>query len=73
MLSESMVKTFAGQMAGRVCSPGEDEYDEARTIWNAMINKRPALIACCASTADVVAAVGFAGEHGLLVSVRKRR
>ncbi|TMJ44877.1 MAG: FAD-dependent oxidoreductase, partial [Alphaproteobacteria bacterium] len=45
-------------------------YDEARTVWNGMINRRPALIARCTGAADVIAAVRFARTHGLLVSVR---
>jgi FAD/FMN-containing dehydrogenase len=57
-------------MAGPVILPGDDAYDEARTVWNGAIDRFPAAIARCAGTADVVAAVGFARERGLLVSVR---
>jgi len=55
---------------GRVLCPGQDGYDAARTIPNAMIDRRPAAIARCAGAADVAAAVRFAREHDLLVSVR---
>ena len=50
--------------------PGEGGYDEARIVWNGMIDRRPALIARCAGAADVIAAVRFARDHELLVSVR---
>ena len=50
--------------------PGDDEFDEARSVWNGMIDRRPALIAQCSGVADVIAAVNFARTHGLLVAVR---
>ena len=59
-----------GRMRGQLLRSGDAGYDEARTIWNAMIDRRPALIARCAGTADVVTAVNFAREEGLLVAVR---
>ena len=55
---------------GDVLAPGHAGYDEARTIWNAMVDKMPALIARCAATEDVEAAVRFAQRHSLPVSVR---
>ena len=55
---------------GALLRPGEDGYDEARRIWNGAIDRRPALIARCAGADDVAAAVRFAREHDLLVSVR---
>src|ERR1700743_661663 len=57
---------FSGQLTG----PEQPGYDEGRRVFNAMIDRRPALIARCASTADVVAAVHRAREHGLAVAVR---
>ena len=57
---------FGGQLVG----PEDTGYDEARAVFNAMIDKRPALVAQCASVDDVVAAVGFARKHDLLVAVR---
>ncbi len=55
---------------GEVLLPSDAAYDSARTIWNAMIDKRPAVIARCARTADVVRAVNFAQTNGLLLAVR---
>ena len=50
--------------------PGEEGYDAARTIWNAMIDRRPALVVRCLGAADVMLAVQFARARRLLVSVR---
>ena len=62
--------SFRASVAGTVATPGDPGYDEAVTIWNAAITKRPAVVASCASSADVVAALGFAQSHDLEVSVR---
>ena len=50
--------------------PRDEAYEEARKVWNGMVDKRPALIARCAAANDVVEAVGFARDHDLLISVR---
>jgi FAD/FMN-containing dehydrogenase len=57
---------FSGQLIG----PEQPGYDEGRRVFNAMIDRRPALIARCATSADVAAAVRAASEHGLAVAVR---
>jgi FAD/FMN-containing dehydrogenase len=57
-------------MIGRVLEPTDDQYDTARTVWNAGIDRWPALIAQCASTADVATAVRFGTEQGLEIAVR---
>jgi FAD/FMN-containing dehydrogenase len=57
-------------MGGQVLTPADPGYDEARTLWNGDIDRRPAVIARCASAGDVVAALGFARERGLEVAVR---
>ena len=57
-------------LRGTMCLPGEPGYEDARTIWNAMIDRMPAVIVRAAGAADVIRAVGFAREHRLLLSVR---
>ena len=57
-------------MTGAVLEPGDAEYDEARRVWNAAIDARPALIAQCASAEDVAAAVTYAVRNGLEIAVR---
>src|ERR1700674_2243460 len=69
-LEEATVQQFAAGLRGPLLRAGDAGYDEARRVWNGMIDRRPALIARCAGVADVMAAVRFARAHGLLVSVR---
>src|SRR5215212_9414700 len=57
-------------MCGPVIGPDDVDYDDARRVWNADIDRRPALITRCASAADVAAAVTFATRQGLEVAVR---
>jgi FAD/FMN-containing dehydrogenase len=61
---------LAAALRGDLIRAGDPGYDEARAVYNAMIDKRPAAIARCRDTADVVAAVGFARAHGLEIAVR---
>jgi FAD/FMN-containing dehydrogenase len=70
MLNDDDIATFASALRGELVRPGDPRYDEARSVYNAMIDKRPALIARCANAADVIAAVAFAREHGLPLAVR---
>ena len=69
-LPDATVDQLRRSLNGQLLLPGEPSYDDARTVWNGMIDKRPALIARCTNTSDVVAGVNFAREHNLLVAVR---
>ncbi len=64
------IADLRARFRGALLRPGEEGYDEARRVWNAAIDRRPALIARCAGADDVVAAVRFAREHDLPASVR---
>lgn len=65
-----VLDALRGQLRGALCYPGDQGYEQARTIWNAMIDKHPAAVIRAAGTADVMRAVNVAREHQLLLSVR---
>ncbi len=58
------------RFAGALIAPGHSEYDTHREVWNAMVDRRPALIARCTSAQDVAAAIGHARQHGLEIGVK---
>jgi hypothetical protein len=70
VLEEGVVEACKASLRGPLLRAGDAGYDEARTIWNGMIDRRPALIARCAGVADVIQCVNFARAHHLLVAVR---
>ena len=70
MLEEAAVEGFRSSLRGEMLCPGDEGYDEARKVWNAMVDKNPAIIARCAGVADVINSVNFARTNDLLVSVR---
>ena len=61
---------FRQSLRGRLITRSDSDYDEARSLYNAMIDKRPLLIAKCVDTADIIAAVNFGREHNLLIAIR---
>jgi hypothetical protein len=69
-LDAATIESFRAGLRGTLLRPGDEGYDAARQVWNGMIDKRPALIARCAGTADVIQAVNFARANNLLLSVR---
>lgn len=70
VLDEAAVRAFQASLRGELLRPDDAAYDAARLVFNAMIDRRPALIARCTGAADVVAGVRFAREHQLPLSVR---
>ena len=69
-LDPEAVETLRGRLGGRLLLPGETEYDEARRVWNGMIDKYPALIVRATGVADVRRAVTFAREQEMPVSIK---
>jgi FAD binding domain/Berberine and berberine like len=69
-LSADKVKSLQGAMSGTVSLPGDAGYDTACSIWNGVIDRRPAVVASCATSGDVAAALAFARDEALEVSVR---
>ncbi len=70
VLDEPVIEAFKSSLRGELLRPGDAGYEEARRTWNGIIDKRPALIARCATVADVIAAVNFAREDGVVVAIR---
>ena len=70
MPSEATVQNLRAPLRGALVQPGDALYDEARKVYNAMIDKRPALVVRCADVADVIACVNFARENRMLLAVR---
>ena len=69
-LDDSAVTELESSMRGEVIRPLDPTYDEHRKVWNGSIDRRPGVIARCAGVRDVMTAVKFAREHGLLTAVR---
>ena len=70
ILPASTVEDFKSKLLGTLLQSGDTGYDEARALWNSMIDKRPSLIARCTGTADVINCVNFARENNLSVCVK---
>ena len=64
-IPQEAVSALRAKVRGTVALPGEDGYEAARTIWNGMINRRPALVVRCLGAADVINAVNFARDENL--------
>ncbi len=69
-LKQNTLDGLKMRLRGPVLVPGDAGYDETRTVWNAMIDRKPALVARCLGTADVIACVEFAREHKLLLCIK---
>jgi FAD/FMN-containing dehydrogenase len=69
-MTDEAVSRFEQSLRGRLIHPGDADYDAARALYNGMIDKRPRLIARCVDVADVITAVNFGRDQGLLVAIR---
>ena len=69
-MKDETITGFAASLRGSVVQQGDAGYDDARKLYNAMIDKRPKLIARCADAADVIAAVNFGRDNGLPIAIR---
>ena len=69
-IDQGTIDQLRAQVRGKVLADGEAGYEEARTIWNGMIERRPGLILRCLGVADVVEGVNFARERGLALSIK---
>ena len=69
-VDQELIDQFGAELRGELLVPSSPGYEAARKIWNAMIDRRPAMIAQCQGTEDVARAVNFAHDRGLLVSIR---
>jgi hypothetical protein len=70
VMRDEDIGQFRQNLRGRLITRSDSDYDEARSLYNAMIDKRPLLIAKCVDTADIIAAVNFGREHDLLIAIR---
>ena len=70
MAGDATLRRFASSLRGSVVLPDDAGYDDARAVWNASIDRRPAAVARCADVTDVQRAVDFAGTHDLRIAVR---
>ena len=69
-IGSNIVESFRARLRGQVLCSDDDGYDNDRKVWNGMFDRRPAVIARCANTADVIAAVNFGRQNSLEVAVR---
>jgi FAD/FMN-containing dehydrogenase len=70
MISETDIRELKSRLSGELLTPGDAGYDAARSVFNSMIDRHPALIAQCANADDVVHAVNFARQRDVLVSIK---
>ena len=69
-IDTSAIDALKSALTGALLQPSDSDYNDARQIWNGMFDKKPALIASCANTDDVICAVNFAREHNLLTAIK---
>jgi FAD/FMN-containing dehydrogenase len=69
-LEPTVIDELAATLRGALIRLGDEDYDDGRSVWNGMIDRRPAVIAMCTSAGDVIASLAFARQHGLPITVR---
>jgi len=69
-LERTAIDSLKVRLQGPVFMPGDASYEESRTVWNAMIDRKPAIVVRCRGTADVMACIQFAGENNLLLCIK---
>jgi FAD/FMN-containing dehydrogenase len=69
-LTQTMLDGLKLRLRGSIILPGDEGYDESRTVWNAMIDRYPSVVVRCLGSADVVACVQFAREHDILLCIK---
>jgi FAD/FMN-containing dehydrogenase len=70
VLDPAAVEDLRTRFRGSLLLPGDDGYDDSRTVWNAMIDRQPALIARCVGVADVIDGVNFARKNGITLTIK---
>ncbi len=70
IVAENVIEKFASSLHGELIRPGAEQYEEARRVWNEMVDRKALMIVRCRGTQDVVHAVTFARDHGIPLSVR---
>ena len=69
-IGDELLSPLVKRVHGEVLTPGDERYDDARTIWNSRLQREPALVVRCADADDVIAAVELARDQGLPLAVR---
>ena len=69
-IDAAAITALRSRLRGQLLRPGDPGYDDARSLWNAMIDRRPALVIRCLGVGDIVAAVEFVREHGLALTIK---
>ena len=70
-VARDSVTSWKARLRGPVLEPGDSAYEDSRTVWNSMINRRPAIVARCLGAPDVIECVRFAREHNLLTAAHR--
>ena len=70
MIDQTTIQEFSQSLSQSLIMPSDSEYDDARSVWNGMVDKRPAMIANCINVDDIKKCVNFAHDHDLLVSIK---